>query len=365
MTAFGFGPTIGPIVAGYLIEHVSWRATFYVQIPIGLASLILTCMTLSNVIESRVRRIDFPGLITMSVFLVTLLLALTQGRKEEWNSPYILSLFAISAVSFVLFVVIELTTTTPVVDLRLYRTLPFTMGCLLAFLNTVVFRGAGFLMSVFVQQTLKYTPIRAGYMTAPSGFAFGLMSYLAGKLSDRFGPRLPIMIGMLLFIWLFFWYADMNRWSPVFVILQVMVLRPFAYGWTNSPTNFAALMPLPESSVRMGSGLFSLVRGVASAFGVAMGATVLERQTQVHMMQFSEAAGEAGHSLHDTLGGLQGHVAQLGANNAQLPMAMLGRYMREEAVFAAYRDLFLIGGIVSVVALLPVFLLASRRRSAA
>ncbi len=363
MTAFGFGPTIGPIVAGYLIEHVSWRATFYVQIPIGLASLVLTLMTLPNVIETQVRRIDFPGLITMSVFLVSLLLALTQGRKEEWNSPYILSLFAISGVSFILFVTIELTTATPVVDLRLYRILPFTMGCLLAFLNTVVFRGAGFLMSVFVQQTLKYTPIRAGYMTAPSGFAFGLMSYVAGKLSDRFGPRLPIMIGMILFIWLFFWYADMNRWSPVFVILQVMVLRPFAYGWTNSPTNFAALMPLPEPSVRMGSGLFSLVRGVASAFGVAIGATVLERQTQVHMMQFSEAAGDAVNSLRDTLGGFQDHMAQLGANNSQLPMAMLGRYMREEAVFAAYRDLFLIGGIISVVAVLPVFLLSGRRRT--
>ena len=80
-----------------------------------------------------------------------------------------------------------------------------------------------------------------------------------------------------------------------------------------------------------------------------------------------EAAGDAVNSLRDTLGGLQGHVAQLGANpaNSQLPMAILGQYMREEAVFAAYRDLFLIGGIISVVAVLPVFLLSGRRRSAA
>ena len=90
---------------------------------------------------------------------------------------------------------------------------------------------------------------------------------------------------------------------------------------------------------------------------------MLERQTQVHMMQFSEAAGDAVNSLRDTLGGFQDHMAQLGANNSQLPMAMLGRYMREEAVFAAYRDLFLIGGIISVVAVLPVFLLSGRRRT--
>ncbi|ETX00964.1 MAG: hypothetical protein ETSY2_38010, partial [Candidatus Entotheonella gemina] len=366
MTAFGFGPTLGPIVAGYLIEYVSWRATFYVQMPIVIASFILTLMTVPNVIESRSRHIDVAGLITMSAFLISLLLALTQGRREEWTSPYILGLFAISGISFVLFVVIELSIANPVVDLRLYRHIPFTMGSLVALLNTIVFRGAGFLMGVFVQQTLKYTPIQAGYMTAPSGFAFGLMSYLAGKLSDRTGPKLPIVIGMSLFIWLFFWYADMDRWTPMFIVLQVMVLRPFAFGLTNSPTNFAALQTLPESSVRMGSGLFGLMRGVASAFGVAMGATILERQRQVHMLEFAVHAGEAGHSLGDTLGGLQSRAAELGAGpaSASLSLAMLGRYMREEAVFAAYRDLFIIGGLLSVATLIPVFWLPGRKRPA-
>ena len=166
-----------------------------------------------------------------------------------------MGLFAISAVSFVLFLVIELSIANPVVDLRLYRHVPFTLGSLVALLNTIVFRGTGFLMGVFVQQTLKYTPIQAGYMTAPSGFAFGLMSYVAGKLSDRTGPKLPILVGMSLFIWLFFWYADMDRWTPMFIILQVMVLRPFAFGWTNSPQ---ILSPAhPTRIVRaMGSGSF-------------------------------------------------------------------------------------------------------------
>ena len=366
MTAFGFGPTLGPIVAGYLIEFLSWRATFYVQMPIAIASVLLTLSTVPNVVESRSRHIDVAGLITMSAFLVSLLLALTQGRREEWTSPYILGLFAVSGISFVCFVIIELSIANPVVDLRLYRHLSFTMGSLVALLNTIVFRGAGFLMGVFVQQTLRYSPIQAGYMTAPSGFAFGLLSYLAGKLSDRTGPKLPILLGMALFIWLFFWYADMDRWTPMFIILQVMVLRPFAFGLTNSPTNFAALQALPESSVRMGSGLFSLMRGVASAFGVAMGATLLERQRQMHMLEFSVHAGEAVNSLGDTLSGLQGRAAELGAGqaSASLSLAMLSRYMREEAIFAAYRDLFIVGGLLSVATLIPVFCLPGRQRLA-
>jgi EmrB/QacA subfamily drug resistance transporter len=367
MTAFGVGPTVGPIIAGYLVEHISWRATFYVQVPIIVACFVLTLMTMPNVIERRVRSIDFPGLVTMTIFLVALLLALTQGHKEEWTSRYIVGLFAISGVAFVLFVVIELTVSDPVVDLRLYRSVPFSMGCLLAFLNTLVFRGAGFLMGVFVQHTLQYTPIRAGFMTAPSGIAFGSMSYVAGKLSDRFGPRLPIIIGMLLFIGTFFWYADMNRWSTTFVILQVMTLRPFSYGWTNSPTNYAALLALPDSSVRMGSGLFSLVRGIASSFGVAMGATFLETHAQVHALQFSQDAGYAVERLQEVVGALQGHVAQfgdVGLLNAVKSLALLHQYLHEEAVFAAYQDIFIVGGILSVVAFIPVFFLPGRRRTA-
>ncbi len=367
MTAFGIGPTIGPIIAGYLVEHVSWRATFYVQAPIVLSSFLLTLCTMPNVLESRGRRLDLPGLLSMSTFLICLLLALTQGHKEGWNSGYIIALFVTSAIACVLFVMLELWVAEPIVDLRLYRNLSFTMGCVLAFLNTMVFRGAGFLMGVFVQHTLQYTAIQAGYMTAPSGIAFGATSYLSGKLSDRCGPKFPIMLGMCLFIWTFFWYADMNRWSTTFALLQVMALRPFAYGWTNSPTNFAALCTLPEHTVRMGSGLFSLVRGVASSFGVAMGATLLERQVQVHGLQFADDAGRATESLQDTLLGLHEHLHAFGdtaAPQRQQSLAMLSQYMREEAVFAAYRDIFLLGGCLSVVTLLPVFFLAKRRRRA-
>jgi EmrB/QacA subfamily drug resistance transporter len=366
MTAFGVGPTVGPIIAGYLIEYISWRATFYVQVPIILASFILTLTTMPNVIERRVRSVDFPGLITMTVFLVCLLLALTQGHKEEWTSHYIMGLFVISGLALVLFVVIELSVADPVVDLRLYRSVPFTMGCLLAFLNTMVFRGAGFLMGVFVQHTLQYTPIHAGFMTAPSGIAFGSMSYLAGKLSDRFGPRVPIIIGMMLFIGTFFWYAHMNRWSSTFEILQVMTLRPFSYGWTNSPTNFAALRALPDTEVRMGSGLFSLVRGIASSFGVAMGATFLETHAQRHVLQFSADAGHAVVGLRETLMSLQGHLMSLGEVNmlqSAKSLALLNQYMREEAIFASYQDIFILGGLLSVVALIPVLFLPGRSRS--
>jgi hypothetical protein len=150
--------------------------------------------------------------------------------------------------------------------------------------------------------------------------------------------------------------------------MQVMMLRPFAYGWTNSPTNFAAIQTLPENIVRMGSGLFSLVRGIASSFGVALGATLLDRQGQIHTLQFADAAGQAVDSLGDTLSTLQEHLAHAGETAVLQPqqaLAMLGQYMREEAVFAAYQDIFMLGGIMSVASVLPIFFLRNRRREPA
>lgn len=366
MAAFGLGPTIGPVLSGYLIEYVSWRATFYVQIPIGCTCIILTLSTMHNVIETRLQRIDVAGLITMSLFLISLFIAFNQGRREGWSSPYIMSLFTLSVLSLILFVIIELSIENPVVNLRLYANLPFTMGCLVAFLTTIAFRGSSFLMSVLVQNTLKYSPIPAGWMRAPSGFVFSILSYFGGQLSDRYGPKVPIIIGMVVFIWTFFWYAGMNRWSlTVFVIMQLMVFHPIAYGLTNSPSNFAALLSLPESSVRMGSGLFSLVRGISSALGVAMSATLLERQRHIHFMRFSKDAGWAVNSLPQTLGRLQQHMTPFGvdATGASLSLAALVRYISEEAVFAAYRDLFIMGGVLSVITLIPVVLLAKHKQS--
>ena len=99
-----------------------------------------------------------------------------------------------------------------------------------------------------------------------------------------------------------------------------------------------------------------------------MGATLLDRQTQVHVLQFVEDAGYAVTGLGETLTALQEHVAAFGGSVALQPLqvlAMLGQYMREEAVFAAYQDIFMLGGILSVVSILPIFLLRSRRRAPA
>ncbi len=138
------GPTIGPSLGGYLVQEISWRAIFFLALPSGIASLVLTLTIVPKDAPEAGKTIDVPGLLTMTVFLVALLLALTQGQRQGWDSGYILTLFAMAAIFFVLFIVTELLAPHPVVHLRLYRNFGFVVASGVVFLYNAGFVGTNF-----------------------------------------------------------------------------------------------------------------------------------------------------------------------------------------------------------------------------
>ena len=123
--AAAFGPAVGPVIGGYLTDYISWRAVFYLNLVPGLVCMRLVCMVLPNTREAQRRALDLPGLITLAVFLVSLLIALSQGHRHGWDSPFIQRLFVVAGAAFVLLLVIELWRDEPLVELRLYR----NFGC--------------------------------------------------------------------------------------------------------------------------------------------------------------------------------------------------------------------------------------------
>lgn len=123
---FSFGPMIGPVLGGYLMEHASWRAVFYLNVPVGIVGLILAYLVLPLPQKQESRRLDMVGMLTLAVFLVTFLLAMSQGHIAGWNSLSILTLLGMALIAGVSFVLAELRSQQPFVDLRLYSNLAFT-----------------------------------------------------------------------------------------------------------------------------------------------------------------------------------------------------------------------------------------------
>jgi EmrB/QacA subfamily drug resistance transporter len=353
---FSFGPMIGPVVSGYLLEHASWRAVFYLNVPVGLISLILAYLTLPAPESQPRRQLDSVGLVSMATCLVTSLLAITQGREEGWDSPYILSLLGIALVAGVTFVAAELRSAQPFVELRLYKNVSFAMASVVSFLNTIGFMATSFIVALFLQHHLGYTPLQAAWMLMPSAVIIGILSVVTGRLSDFVPPRLLVIFGLGLVAWCLFRFVTINTWTSIGMLTFLLTVRGFARAFTIAPLTTAAMLALPESELRMGAGLLSLVRGVAAASSVALVATWFQDRLILRARLLAQEQSVVSAGREELLQHLIVTFERLGdfkSIASGKAFAMLQNLVDAEAALHSYHDTFIVIGCLSAIAILP------------
>ena len=355
-----FGPALAPALGGYLIEVLSWRAIFYVNVPVGLLSAGLIFFTMPKLQDERARPFDALGVFTMASFLILLLLAVSEGRRYGWGSPMILTLFVASVLSLGAFLVAELKTTQPFVELRLYKHLPFAMGCLIGFLNTMEFRGTNFLLPIMLQRIYHYTAFHAGLFFLPSALLMGLTSILAGRLSDMIQPKLLLIMGLVGLTFVSFEFCGLDVWATTGVLLGLVMLRRGAQAFCHSPLSSSTLGAVPEEEVRMASGLFNLHRMVGGTMGVALTATLMEYREDVHTLILSERQALYPLGTEVATDSIRGVLVQAGDRDgmlAQKTAAILRQQLAEEASLAGYHDVFFMFAALTLFSLLPVLLM--------
>ena len=362
------GPTIGPSLGGYLVQEMSWRAIFFLALPSGFACILLTLAIVPSDAPVGGKTIDVPGLLTMTVFLVTLLLALAQGQREGWDSGYILGLFAIAVVFLVLFVTIELLVDHPVVHLRLYRNVSFVIASLVVFLYNAGFVGTNYLVALMLQRVFDFTPLQAGLVLAPGAIVMGWIGLFAGKLSDRIDSRIPILIGLACFAFDMYFFSKLTLLSSVGLVTLLVIAQRGCFGLVQSPVNNALMGTLAPEDRSMGSGLHGVHRGIAMAFGVALCSLLLEKRLAIHNVLFAQAHDRFDGSVQQALAAFHGLLLQAG----EIPqlataksMAALSQLLTRHVRMAAYADCFLLLSIVFISALIPAWLIRSRRSALA
>ena len=232
---FSLGPMMGPVLGGYLIEYASWRAVFYINVPVGILGLILAYLILPTAPRQSNRPLDLPGMLTLAAFLVSLLLAVSQGNDEGWDSQYILTLFGIALIAGAGFVVAELRHDQPFVELRLYKSLAFSLASIVVFINTISFMAANFIVILFLQIHLDYTPLQAAWMMMPSAVVIGVLSVGAGRLSDLLPGKILIIFGLGAVAICLVQYASITAWTSVGTITLWLTARGFARAFTIAP----------------------------------------------------------------------------------------------------------------------------------
>ncbi len=364
MAGLSLGPAIGPWLGGYFIEQVSWRWIFYINIPIGLVALGTAMVTLPEGKQvPQKRRIDLLGLMTMAVFVVSLLLAVSQARDYGWGDPYIVSLLLVSGISLGIFIVVELTDSMPLVDLRIYANVQFVLASVVTFFNSLINFGMNFIMTLFLQRAMGYNAQQAGEILLPSALMWGLTSLFSGRLADKMEPRWLILGGSVILALVFYAFVTISVWSGVGVIILLMILRSLARGLIQSPIVALVMSSLPDDQVRLGAGLRGLLNSLGGTFGVALAGYFLQQRVAVRTRMLRENQYLDGFDVGALVSGVQEQLIQAGDAAVWLPaktQAVLNRWLVQEAAALAYHDMFVITAVLVLLAAIPVIWLRRR-----
>ncbi len=354
-------PAIGPTLGGYLLDHVSWHALFYINIPIGVLAFFWGLSILKpakgdiNVMKS----FDFIGFITFGLFLGTLLVALTKGEEKGWSSGYILNLFAVSYFSFWLFIITEFTVKKPIIDLSIFKNYNFILLNILGIMRSIALFGTVFLLPLFFQNLMGYSATMTGILLIPQAVMVSVGMPLAGKITDRVGPKPPLIFGIIVTAISLFYFHSLSLLSNYAFIATGLMMRGFGISFIMAPVTSAAINCLKPEEINLGSGMLNVIMQTGGTFGIAMLGTVLDIRTDFYMSTFT------GHFLPNlpvtrTLFHRMTEFALMkGASFHNAAIAGRGgfmAYLGQWAMVSAFDDAFLITGIIVLLGIIPALL---------
>ncbi len=274
-SVFGLSLALGPVVGGALVDSVGWRGVFWVNIPVGVAALILTALFVPESRAALGRRLDPFGQILIIMLLGTVTYGIIEGPAYGWGSARIVACFAVAAAALAVFLWYEPRRTQPLVDLRFFRSLPFSGAAVTAVTGMCAFAGFLFLMTLYLQDVRGVRPLVAGLFLVPMAVVMAASAPLAGRVIARRGTRIPLLIsgagiigGGLLLVFL-------TPSSPAWYVIACCLVFGVGQGWLNAPITTNAVAGMPLSQAGVAAGIASTGRQVGSSLGVAIVGSVL------------------------------------------------------------------------------------------
>jgi DHA2 family multidrug resistance protein len=367
MAFWGLGivvaPMLGPVIGGYLTDNFSWRWVFYINLPVGLASVIMTRLFIFDppYIRRQSRGIDYWGIGLLAVGVGALQIVLDKGQEEDWfGSAWIMAITAVALAGIIAFIVRELRARDPVVHLRVFKDRTYAAGVFLMTMLGFVLYGSMLLLPIFLQTLLGYSAVDAGIAMAPRGLGSFLMMPLVGTVLGRFDPRKVLAIGLAGASLSLYQLSSLNLNAGYWDIFWPQFLQGACLAMLFVPLTTATMDPVPKEEMGNATSLFNLMRNLGGGFGIAAATTFLFRRQQFHTARLGEHIDTLNAQAHQWLSTTQSAMAMRGIDpgtaTGRSYGALWGALQRQSSMLA-FIDTFRAMAIVFLLVLPFLFLM--------
>jgi DHA2 family multidrug resistance protein len=358
-------PILGPVLGGWLTDTYSWRWVFYINLPVGIASLVMTKLYVfdPSYLRKDTDKIDYWGIGLLALWVGTLQLALDLGQERDWfSSPFILTLAFLSVGGLVAFLIREWVAREPVVDLRVFKVRTYSTGVFLMTTLGFVLYGSLVLLPIMLQTLLGYPSLQAGIAMAPRGMGSLIGMPMVGLMIGRIDPRKMVAFGLVAGAGTLFWLGQLNLQAGYWDIFWPQFFQGLGLSALFVPLTTISMDPIPKERMGNATSLFNLMRNLGGSIGIATTGSLLARKQQQyvnimgeHVTPFSESAQ---HALEAAKQAFMASGADAVTATQRAYAAVFGTVQRH-ATMVAFVDLFRLLGLIFLL-LLPLVMLMRR-----
>jgi EmrB/QacA subfamily drug resistance transporter len=266
----GISMALGPTVGGLLIELISWRAVFWINLPICAAAIALTAIFVPETKSATMRNIDPIGQGLAVVFLFGVVFTLIEGPGEGWTNPRVVAVAVVAVLAFVAFLRYEARRHDPFIDLRFFRSIPFASATLTAVCAFSAWGAFLFMMSLYLQSERHYTAMHTGLIYLPIAIGALLFSPLSGRLVGRYGARPSLLVAGALITTASAMLTFLTATTPVWALLGIFAVFGVGFAMVNAPLTNAAVSGMPLDRAGAASAVTSTSRQIGVSIGVAL-----------------------------------------------------------------------------------------------